>query len=235
MGPDGITVAGGVYVTPADGDKVIARPGTADTTAVDTSAGDAFVSSPSIVQVPGQNQARVRDERPLRHPHRDVHRPRPRRDDAHGPGPWTVDRMLPDPEPGIREPRLTAGPGGVWLSYEQQKPLDDHVLVRRFDPAKNTFGSAKTIESDEEIDSGLDDASSGQDPAGRLHVVWRTDLQQKLLRYAVSTPSGAVVQHAGDDRRGRDLHEPGGRGGRERRRLGRLAGPGRRADSRAAR
>ena len=54
MGPDGITLAGGVYVTPADGDKIIARPGAADTTAVDAAAGDSFVHSPSIVQVPGQ-------------------------------------------------------------------------------------------------------------------------------------------------------------------------------------
>ena len=191
MGPDGITLPGGVYVTPADGDKIIARPGTADTVAIDAAAGDAFVSSPSIVQVPGQTK--------LVYATSDLFGIRTALylgpDLAAGtlmdPSRWIVDTALPGAEPGIRAPRLTAGTSGVWLSYEQQKPLDDHVLIRRFDTVKNTFGAARTIESEAEIDSGLDDVSSGQDPAGRVHVVWRTDLQQKLLRYSVSDPAGA--------------------------------------------
>ena len=192
MGPDGITLAGGVYVTPADGDKVIARPGPADTALVDMAAGDAFVSSPSIVQVPGQAK--------LVYATSDLFGIRTAFYDGGDltaaslldPGRWIVDQALPSAEPGIRDPRLTAGPSGVWLTYDQQLPLDDHVLVRRFDVAKRSFGTARSIESAAEIDSGLADASSGQDPAGRLHVVWRTDLQTKLLRYARSDAKGTT-------------------------------------------
>ncbi len=192
MGPDGITLAGGVYVTPADGDKIIARPGAADTTAVDAAAGDSFVHSPSIVQVPGQAKL-VYATSDLFGIRTAVYRGG---DLGVGglmnPDLWAVDQVLPTPEPGIRNPRLTSGPSGVWLSYDQQQPLDDHALVRRFDPVKNTFGTARAVESTAEIDSGLADVSSGQDPAGRLHVVWHTDLEQKLLRYVRSDPSGAA-------------------------------------------
>lgn len=192
MGPDGITLPSGVYVTPADGDKIIARPGTSDTTAIDAAAGDAFVTSPSIVQVPGQTKlvyatSDLFSIRTALFTGGDV-----AATTLMDPARWATDTTLPSAEPGIRDPRLTAGAGGVWLSYDQQKPLDDHVLVRRFDPVKNVFGPSRAIESDEAVDSGLADTSSGQDAAGRVHVVWRTDLQQKLLRYSVSTPAGAT-------------------------------------------
>ncbi len=192
MGPDGITLPGGVYLTPADGDKIIARPGAADSASVDMAAGDAFVSSPSIVQVPGQGRfvyatSDLFGIRTAVYTAGDLS-PGALMD----PGRWIVDRTLPSAEPGIRDPRLTAGPSGVWLSYDQQQPLDDHVLVRRFDAAKNTFGTARAVESTAAIDSGLADASSGQDATGRLHVVWRTDLQEKLLRYTRSDPGGGT-------------------------------------------
>ena len=192
MGPDGVTLPGGVYLTPADGDKVIARPGTADTALVDMAVGDAFVSSPSLVQVPAQPKV-VYATSDLFGIRTAVYTGGDLSAGAlMDPARWIVDQPLPSPEPGIRDPRLSAGPGGVWLSYDQQQPLDDHVLVRRFDPVKNTFGAARSVEAAAEIDSGVADASSGQDATGRLHVVWRTDLQQKLLRYTRSDPGGGT-------------------------------------------
>lgn len=192
MGPDGINLPGGVYVTPADGDKIIARPGPTDTTAIDAAAGDAFTNSPSIVQVPGRTELVYATSdrfgiRTARYVGPDLGA-----GTLMDPSRWIVDATLPGAEAGIREPRLSAGPGGVWLSYEQQKPLDDHVLVRAYDPVKATFGPSRAIESPEAVDSGLDDVSSGQDPTGRLHVVWRTDLQEKLLRYTRSAAGGGA-------------------------------------------
>lgn len=192
MGPDGITVPGGVYVTPADGDQIIARPGTPDSATVDAAAGASFVHSPSIVRVPGQTKL-VYATSDLFGIRTAIFRgPDFAATTLMDPAHWTVGTPLVAPEPGIREPRLTAGAAGVWLSYEQKLPLDDHVLLRRLDPAKDTFGSARTVESAGETDSAIDDASSAQDPAGRLHVVWRTTLEAKLLRYARSAPAAGA-------------------------------------------
>lgn len=192
MGPDGLTLAGGVYVTPADGDQIIARPGTADTVAVDAASGAAFVHAPSIVQVPGQTKLVYATSDLFGIRTAVFTGPDFAATTLMDAGRWATDQVLPAPEPGIREPRLTAGAGGVLLSYEQKLPLDDHVLVRRFDPAKNTFSAARAIESAAEPDSSIDDASSGQDAAGRLHVVWRTELEQKNLRYTRSDPGAGT-------------------------------------------
>lgn len=196
MGPDGITVGPGVYVTPADGDKVIARPGTADAQAVDMAAGADFVQTPSIVQVPGQTRLiyAVSDLFNIRV---GVFRgPDFAATTLMYPGYWATDGGLPSPESGVRDTRLTTGPSGVWLTYAQKVPLDDHVRVRRFDAAKNVFGTARSLESSTETDSIVDDVSSGQDGAGRVHVVWRTDLGSNLLRYTRSDPSGGTFAAA---------------------------------------
>lgn len=190
MGPDGITVGAGVYVTPADGDQIIARPGTPDTTTVDAATGTQFVHTPSIVQVPGQTRLvyAVSDLFAIRTAI--FNGPDFAATTLMDPARWAADATLPSAESGVRDPRLTAGPSGVWLSYEQKVPLDDHVLVRRFDAAKSTFGAPRSLESGDETDAVVDDTSSAQDGAGRLHVVWRTDLDQKLLRYTRSDAGG---------------------------------------------
>ncbi len=192
MGPDGITVGSGVYVTPADGDKLIARPGTGDLEALDMAVGADFVQTPSIVQVPGQTRLvyAVSDLFNIRF---GVYR---------GPdlsatalmyaGHWATDAGLPSAESGVRDTRLTSGPSGVWLTYSQKIPLDDHVRIRRFDPAKNTFETPRSLESSAETDAVVDDVSSGQDGAGQVHVVWRTDLEGNVLRYTRSDASGAT-------------------------------------------
>ena len=102
MGPDGITVAGGVYVTPADGDKVIAPPGHRGHRRRSTPPrATRFVSSPSIVQVPGQNRSSC-----TRRAISSASAPRCSTGRTSPPttlmdqGRWTVDQIAPDPRAG---------------------------------------------------------------------------------------------------------------------------------------
>jgi hypothetical protein len=193
MGPDGITVGAGVYVTPADGDQVIARPGTTDTTAVDMASGTNFVQTPSIVQVPGQNRLvyAVSDLFGVRTA--TFNGPDFAVTSLMNAGNWSTDQQLPTPESGIRNTHLSSGPSGVSLTYEQKIPLDDHVRVRKFDAAKNAFGAPRSLESASETgDATIDDVFSSQDAAGRVHVVWRSELTTDQLRYTRSDLAGNV-------------------------------------------
>jgi hypothetical protein len=113
-------------------------------------------------------------------------------------GNWTTDQQLPTPESGIRATHLTSGPSGVWLTYEQKVPLDDHIRVRRFDPAKNAFGAPRSLESTSDTgDATIDDVSSSQDATGRVHVVWSSNLTSDQLRYTRSDASGATFAAPG--------------------------------------
>ena len=77
------------------------------------------------------------------------------------------------------------------LTYEQKVPLDDHVRVRKFDPAKSVFGAPRSLESASETgDASIDDVFSSQDAAGRVHVVWRSNLTTDQLRYTRSDTAG---------------------------------------------
>jgi len=198
MGPDGITVGAGVYVTPADGDQVIARPGTSDTTTVDMASGTNFVQTPSIVQVPGQNRLvyAVSDLFGVRTA--TFNGPDFAATSLMNAGNWTTDQQLPAPESGIRGTHLTSGPSGVWLTYEQKVPLDDHVRVRKFDPAKSAFGAPRSLESASDTgDAAIDDVFSSQDATGRVHVVWSSNLTTDQLRYTRSDASGATFATPG--------------------------------------
>jgi len=194
MGPDGITLASGVYVTPADGDRIIARPGMPDSAAVDAAAGTSFVHSPSIVQVPGQVKLVYATSDLFGIRTALFGGPDFAASTLMDPSRWLADGALPRPESGIREPRLTAGAAGVWLSYEQKVPLDDHVLIRRFDPVNDTFSAPRSLEGPGDEDASLDGVSSAQDAGGRLHVVWRSTLDDRYLRYARSTAGGETFQ-----------------------------------------
>ena len=113
-------------------------------------------------------------------------------------GHWTTDQQLPTPESGVREPHLTAGAGGVWLTYAQKIPLDDHVRVRRFDAAGNSFGAPRSLESTADTaDATIDGVSSSQDASGRVHVVWQTHLTTSLLRYTRSDAGGGTFAAPG--------------------------------------
>ena len=198
MGPDGITVGSGVYVTPADGDQVIARPGSSDTTAVDMAAGTNFVQTPSIVQIPGQNRLvyAVSDLFDIRTAL--FNGPDFSAASLMNPGNWANDQKLPSAESGTRDTHLTAGPGGVWLTYEQKVPLDDHVRVRQFDTAKNVFGAPRSLESASDTgDASIDDVFSSQDATGRVHVVWRSNLTTDQLRYTRSDAGGGAFAAPG--------------------------------------
>lgn len=209
MGPDGITVGSGVYVTPADGDQVIARPGTSDTTAVDMAAGTNFVQTPSIVQIPGQNRLvyAVSDLFGVRTA--TFNGPDFAATSLMNAGNWTTDQKLPTPESGIRNTHLTSGPSGVWLTYEQKVPLDDHVRVRRFDAATNAFGAPRSLESTSDTgDASIDDVFSSQDATGRVHVVWRSNLTTEQLRYTRSDAAGAAFAAPATLATGEDYAHP---------------------------
>ena len=187
MGPDGITVGAGVYVTPADGDQVIARPGTPDATAVDMAAGTSFVQTPSIVQIPGQNRLVYASSDLFGVRTAIFNGPDFAATTLMNPGNWANDQSLPTPESGIRNTHLTSGPSGVWLTYEQKVPLDDHVRARRFDAAKSVFGAPQSLESTSDTgDASIEDVFSSQDASGRVHVVWRSNLTTDQLRYTRS-------------------------------------------------
>ncbi len=192
MGPDGITVGANVYVTPADGDQIIARPGTAATAEVDAAAGTNFIQTPSIVQVPGQQRLLYASSDLFNIRTAIFNGPDFAATTLMNPANWTTDKMLPTPESGVRDTRLSSGPSGVWLTYAQKVPVNDHVRVRKFDAAKSVFGAPRSIEASAETDAVVDDVSSGEDAAGHVNVVWRTDLESNVLRYTRSDASGGT-------------------------------------------
>ena len=209
MGPDGITVGAGVYVTPADGDQVIARPGTSDTTAVDMASGTNFVQTPSIVQIPGQSRLVYASSDLFGVRTATFNGPDFAATSLMNPGNWSNDQQLPSAESGIRNTHLTSGSSGVWLTYEQKVPLDDHVRVRRFDPAKNAFGAPRSLESTSETgDAAIDDVFSSQDASGRVHVVWRSNLTSDQLRYTRSDAAGTEFAAPGTLATGEDYAHP---------------------------
>jgi hypothetical protein len=190
ISPDGIVLPNGVFVSPAEGDGIIARPGSADGTKVDPVTGFLFVYSPSVVQVPGQNMLvyAVNDLGVIKYA--TYFGPGLTASNIMFPGNWTGNQTLAGAEADNGETRLNAGPSGVWLTYQQRVPGDDHLGLRKLE--SGTFGAPRYLESPSDVDSGIGYPSSAQDGSGRVHVVWRSLYDTKRLRYTRSDATGAT-------------------------------------------
>lgn len=209
MGPDGVSVTSGLenpFVTPAEGDGVIARPAAAGK--VDVTSGFLFVYTPSLVQVPGQNKL-VHVVNDLKVVKTAVFAgPDLKAATIMNAANWTGDLLLPGAETENGETKLTAGPSGIWLTYQNRVPLDDHLGIRRFDPATNTFGAPRYLESAGVVDAGVGYPSSGQDAAGRVHAAWSSGYDTGRLRYVRSDPTGATFTEAANIAQGETFLDP---------------------------
>jgi len=122
---------------------------------------------------------------------------------------WETDKTLPGPEPDNSDTALNSGPNGVFLSYMNFVANDNHVALRRFDPATNTFGGPVYVEGADPIDNkSLRDPDSFQDPSGRIHAVWSTLHNGGRLRYTVSDPGAAAFSAAATLAKSEGFYEP---------------------------
>ena len=72
-------------------------------------------------------------------------------------------------------------------------PNNDHVGLRRFDDATDTFGAPTYVEGANSIENyGIYYPHHSQDSAGRLHFVWRSNYDGVRLRYTRSDDGGAT-------------------------------------------
>jgi hypothetical protein len=105
---------------------------------------------------------------------------------------WDRGKLLAAPEGENDETHLSGGAAGVFLSYVFFDPGNSRVGVRKFDPASETFGLPVYADGENPIDdNSLQYPHHSQDPAGRLHAVWRTLYEGNRLRYARSDDGGA--------------------------------------------
>ena len=198
MGPDGITLASGVYVTPADGDQIIARPGTPDTVAVDAASGTNFVQTPSIVQIPGQNRLVYASSDLFGIRTAIYNGPDSRRDVADG-------RGALDDRPAAPDARV----GGARAAPDRRSGRRVAHL-RAEDPARRPRARAQVRRGRQQLrraalarvdrrhgDATIDGVSSSQDASGRVHVVWQTHLTTSVLRYTRSDAGGGTFAAPG--------------------------------------
>lgn len=92
----------------------------------------------------------------------------------------------------VSETMTSFGVSGAFLTYRFFVPGDNHLVLRRFDPAAGNFTAPRNIEGASPIDDSVDDPDSFQDAAGRLHVVWRSLFDGGRLRYIRSDDGGAT-------------------------------------------
>ena len=155
-----------------------------------------FVFSPAVAVVPGGSQQVVHAVDSLDTVKYAVFtEPSPpvSAGDANTLAKWQSGKFLPAPEGDNDETHLSSGPNGVFLSYRNFVPNDDHVGLRRFDDATDTFGAPTYVEGANTIDNdGVNYPYHSQDSAGRLHFVWRTLYDGMRLRYTRSDDGGAT-------------------------------------------
>jgi hypothetical protein len=162
-----------------------------DLDGVEYAPGTLFVYSPSVVRVPGTDKlvAATNDLDTVKY---GVYTGSGTTTDSiNNVVNWQINKTLAAPEADDSETHLTDGPNGVFLSYLWFVPNDNHLGLRRFDAATNTFGAPVYIEGGDPIDDySLDYPYTFQDPAGRIHAVWRTLYDGQRLRYRVSNTAG---------------------------------------------
>lgn len=145
---------------------------------------------PSVARVPGTGRAVAvaSDLGVIRFGYTNPAVPSPTRAQLVNPGTWTTGVQLSASGITAQEPSLASGPSGLFVGY--QRVLPDQFLVQKFDPATNTFGPAVAIQGTNPIDSSVQYPYLFQDPAGRLHGIWRALTDPRRLRYTVSTDGG---------------------------------------------
>jgi hypothetical protein len=165
-----------------------------------------IIATPAVVRVPGTDQlvAVAGDlddvrfslyEGPLNHTAVNV------------PSSWDRDQPVAGATGGATETSLAAGPAGTFLAYRRGPVGDDGALLQGWDPVGRTFGPAREIQGDHPLDNDVSEPDLTQDPAGRLHVAWRSNLRDGRLRYRRSTDGGATFSPAAN----LAVHEPFGR------------------------
>ena len=160
----------------------------APTVGIDYAPGGSFIFDPDIVRVPGTDGliAVANDLRAIRYA---VYTGAAAVGAINTSSNWLIGRALVAAEPDSEATALNAGPGGVFLSYETRVAGVTQVGLRRFDATAREFGEPRYLEGDDSIDrQTLGLPSSHQDPAGRIHVVWRVLFDGNRLRYRVSDP-----------------------------------------------
>ena len=101
-------------------------------------------------------------------------------------------KFLPNPEGNNQETVLGSGPNGVYLTYLYGTPGENHIGLRKYDPATDSFSNGTFIEGADPIEnSGIGESNHSQDASGRLHVVWRSLYDGNRLRYTRSDTTGA--------------------------------------------
>ncbi len=171
---------------------------TPSTTGIDYAPGGSFIFDPDVVRLPGTTRliAAVNDLHAVRFA---VSTGAGTVAALNNAANWLVGRALSAPEPDTEATALSAGPAGVFLTYESRIAGVTRVGLRRFDPVTSGFGAPAYVEGDDPIDrQTLGLPESFQDPAGRLHVLWRVLFRGNRLRYRVSTPGGTAFTSAGN-------------------------------------
>ncbi|MDQ5832551.1 MAG: hypothetical protein M3550_05765 [Actinomycetota bacterium] len=108
-------------------------------------------------------------------------------------GNWFSGAALPADEGDNDETHLSSGPWGTYLSYGYFVPNNEHVGLRKFDPATETFSAPTYIEGASTIDdNGAYYPHHSQDASGRLHATWRSLYDDGRLRYTRSDDGGAT-------------------------------------------
>lgn len=178
----------------AKGGRVAAYNTFTDTSTVTFASGIQY--RPSVGRVPGTGRAVAvaSDLGIIRFGYSSAALANPTRAQLNNAGNWTTGVQLSAAGIDAQEPSLASGPSGLFVGYLRLLP--DQFLVQKFDPATNTFGPAIAIQGSNPIDTSLGYPYLYQDPAGRLHGIWRALTDPRRLRYTVSTDGGASFSAA---------------------------------------
>lgn len=174
---------------------------TASDTAFAEFAGAGIMYRPAVGRVPGTNRAVAvaSNLAVIRYGHFTTGIPSPTRLQLSTTANWTGGLQASGRGEQAEEPSLATGSSGLFLGY--RRVLPDQFLVRKFDPTTNTFGAATAIQGTAAIESSssIQYPYLFQDPAGRIHGIWRALYSGpggNRLRYTVSTDGGATYAAA---------------------------------------
>ena len=130
---------------------------------------------------------------------------------------WEVDKTLTAAEPENTDSSLNSGPNGVYLTYRNFIAGDNHLALRHFDPATNTFGPSTFIEGGDPIENsqprrprqlpgplrpdprGLDDPLRRRSPP----LLGERDLGRRLHRRRDAREVGSLLRTRARGRRRR--------------------------------